>query len=420
MAEIVVCWDTHPNGDPYTKVRAEQLVGRHVVLLFGSDTPTFFRELGLFLFLQRFVEPLPLPEYAEGKWKASVADGQFVVRRVASITVVMPWMRHGRSERVSRFAVEEGKWTNSAADGPFLELPSIGTICSLLSALPVPAPALRGAPALPPIQFLTLCPHELDALEAQLDASGRWANQRRPSDDATQSGTYHIDPTLAFFETVLKPALARDGASKFFVVFPDAGAFARLRGMARSTLPGLPTSHILYIPKKRVGSKIVHEEVFYYLDEAGERQAATLPFPSGASFTMPDDFTASGSSAFGAAQIIRRHAEPGAFVRAFFCHFILDRDPSRVPGFLDKVYGADALLDEFHCSDSVFEIVECLKSEAAKRVGAGRPQKVFVLSSAPTIAEWIRSNPVRERNQWRNGLVVGIVAAACVVWLKWR
>jgi hypothetical protein len=71
-----VCWEKFPSGDPNIKVSLHAVRNRHVVFLMSSDKEMIFEQLSLLLFLQRFHEPHPLPEYAKHKWKSSLADGK--------------------------------------------------------------------------------------------------------------------------------------------------------------------------------------------------------------------------------------------------------------------------------------------------------------------------------------------------------
>ena len=82
-------------------------------------------QVAVLLFLQRFNVPLPLEEYAKGKWKATMADGKYEQSAVASLTVIIPWYRHCQMERTSRWTVSaEGKWYNGKADGEFVDVPT--------------------------------------------------------------------------------------------------------------------------------------------------------------------------------------------------------------------------------------------------------------------------------------------------------
>jgi hypothetical protein len=60
----------------------------------------------------------------------------------------------------------------------------------------------------------------------------------------------------------------------------------------------------------------------------------------------------------------------------------------RVSPQVDKLYAKEPLIDEFHCSDSVCEVVSWLEAAAAERGGAKR---VHVMPCAPLIAQWIKS-----------------------------
>lgn len=73
-----VSWEHFPSGDPNIKVSLKAVQNRHVVFLMNSDKEMLFEQLSLLLFLQRFHEPHPLPEYAKKKWKSSMADSKCV------------------------------------------------------------------------------------------------------------------------------------------------------------------------------------------------------------------------------------------------------------------------------------------------------------------------------------------------------
>ena len=110
-------------------------------------------QVAVLLFLQRFNVPLPLEEYAKGKWKATMADGKYEESAVASLTVIIPWYRHCQMERTSRWTVSpEGKWYNGKADGEFVDVPTLQTFASLLSG----RPAEGSSPSARRILFLDL------------------------------------------------------------------------------------------------------------------------------------------------------------------------------------------------------------------------------------------------------------------------
>ena len=94
-----LCWERFPSDDPNVKLRVELVRDAHVVLLMSHENALIFEQLALISFLQRFHLPHPLPEYAAGKWKRSLADGKVDGCSVASLTIVIPWYRHCQMEQ---------------------------------------------------------------------------------------------------------------------------------------------------------------------------------------------------------------------------------------------------------------------------------------------------------------------------------
>ena len=76
-------------------------------------------------------------------------------------------------------------------------------------------------------------------------------------------------------------------------------------------------------------------------------------------------------------------------------HYVAKYDRSTVSKFVEKLYGANAVLDEFHCSDSIPHVVAWLKEDVKKHVEEGRPQKAHVMQLAPLIGDWIVQNSAK-------------------------
>ena len=80
----------------------------------------------------------------------------YAVCRVASLTVVVPWVRACQMERTCRWALsdagEETKWDNSKPKGEFVDVPTLQTFASLLSG----RPAEGSSPCARRILFLDL------------------------------------------------------------------------------------------------------------------------------------------------------------------------------------------------------------------------------------------------------------------------
>ena len=240
----VLCWDSFPSAssekDPNVKAKFEALVGKHVVLLLSQDdTSTAFAQLSLLLWLQRFYVPRPIEAMGKRKWKDTVSSGEFDVASVAALTVVIPWYRYCQMERTSRWAYLTGAdkpWTNAVADGAFIDMPTAQTYAALLSADPPPPPGSGhvAAPPAPPKQLLLIDIHDdlngPPVVESTLSKTGKWVNPTVQYNLVTGDGTYFASAFGYFLENVYLPKLSADIALSF-VIFPDAGAYARFHTM---------------------------------------------------------------------------------------------------------------------------------------------------------------------------------------------
>ena len=136
--------------------------------------------------------------------------------------------------------------------------------------------------------------------------------------------------------------------------------------------------------------------------EGGREADRRAGFPAGAFVLLADDFTNSGSTLFGGAQIIRRHAEGDMTVCAYVTHYVAKYDRATVSKFVSKMYSADAALDEFHCTDSIPNVIGWLKDELEARQAAApaAPRKVHVMPLAPLIGDWILAKHAPRRARW--------------------
>lgn len=403
-------WGTFPSGDPNIKLRIDAVKDKHVVLLFSQDgSQGMFEQLSLLSFLQRFIEPHPLPEYAKGKWKKTVPDGAFDVCSAGQISVVIPWYRYCQMERTSRWTSAGGKWANSAPDGEWLDVPTAQTFASTLSA--EPAEGSRGAP----MRLLLIDIHEYEDLERCLNATSRWSNVPTPYDFVHGQGTFFASGFNSFLADVFLPTLT--DVSKAFVVFPDFGAHRRFYTMVHTQVKGLPLEHVLWIDKSRVGEKVTQTDGFSYVDAAGKEVHRDAPFPDNAQVLIADDFTNSGSTLFGGANIIRKHAGSGISVSAYVSHFVAKYDRSTVASFAKKLYAEDGgapSLDYFHCTNSIPLVTSWLGEEIAARTAKGLDSRAQVMSLAPTIAKWLKqsSSPSDPKSEEYYVTVKGLIESS--------
>lgn len=394
-ASLGVAWEVFDSGNPNLKLRADFLIGKHVVLLLSQDDQSsIFAQLSVLLFIQRFVVPDALASSAKDKWKGVVDAGTFTLQSAAAISVVIPWYRYCQMERTSRWAVQAdlGKWTNTEAHGPFVDVPTAHTFAALLSAPPPPAPGGRPAPPLPPKQLLLLDLHETKEVEDTVRATRAWANAVAPYDFVHGSGTYFASALDHFLAHHLPDEL-RD-VSNVFVVFPDSGAYRRFKQMAIKRLAGIAEDHVLYIAKTRVIAEVRQTESLFYRPDGDLSTDPSVreALPSGAHVLIVDDFTNSGSTLFGGATILKKKAEGAVKVSAWVSHFVAKYDRPTVHKFVDKLYGGPDSLDFFYCTDSNPTVVGWLTEELAARDG---PTRASVMPLGPLIAEWVAAHPLK-------------------------
>lgn len=131
-----------------------------------------------------------------------------------------------------------------------------------------------------------------------------------------------------------------------------------------------------------------------FLDSTGVERLCEARFSASSHILLADDFTNSGSTLFGGAAIIRRHAEPGAHVAAFVSHFVGKYNRSVVAEFVATLYNSASGLDTFYCTDSVAQTVSWLKEEMADRRAKDEPERCRVMSLAKVIAKWVVKHPL--------------------------
>jgi hypothetical protein len=129
-----------------------------------------------------------------------------------------------------------------------------------------------------------------------------------------------------------------------------------------------------------------------FLDATGASCVREAPLSACSHVLLADDFTNSGSTLFGGAAIIRRHAEPGVHVAAYVSHFVGKYDRSVVTEFVQTLYDPTAGLNFFHCTDSVAQTVAWLREEMEKRREAGQPERCRVMGLAKAIADWVSTH----------------------------
>ena len=188
----VVAWGSFPSGDPDIKLCIDAIRDKHVVFIMNcEDSESLFRQLNLAVYLQRFLVPKPDKLLADGKWKTCTPSMQAQGRRdgnlkpedelydvchVASLTIIVPWVRSCQMERTCRWTIDStkslttDKWDNSKPDGEFVDVPTLSTFAAMLSATPCDDSFAIARRCL----FIDI--HEYADLEISLNASMQWSN----------------------------------------------------------------------------------------------------------------------------------------------------------------------------------------------------------------------------------------------------
>jgi len=320
------------SNDPNLKFNWVRVVGRKIIFLFDTvDQSRFFEQLSLLQALQGFA--VPDGEDKQTKWKTYVNAGTYSWGRAAHITVVLPWYRPCQMERTSRWHLADGKWTNSNPEGQWLDVPCAQYMARLLATpgsvppLPGPNSAMDGMPLnplwRPPLELLFVELHEEGPVCRSVSDLG---------------ATIRMERFVPYFLDKFKAKPAYPGKNNMYILFPDHGAYDRYALSVLERLK-LDTDHILYIKKTRVGESIGQEQKLFY-DESGAEKQRTDLFVDKDHILIVDDFTNSGSTLFGAVELVKKCATAGSKVAVsiFVSHLVATYDPKVVESLKEKLH----------------------------------------------------------------------------------
>jgi len=147
-----------------------------------------------------------------------------------------------------------------------------------------------------------------------------------------------------------------------YVLFPDRGAYDRYHSAVLERLE-LDTDHILFIKKTRVGESIGQEQRLFFnrgQDDLGEKSS----FAGSDHVLIVDDFTNSGSTLFGAVEIVRKLVETGSSleVSIFVSHLVASYDTNVVQKLQDKLHSLGPTC-RFFTTNSIQLNTDLLKSD---------------------------------------------------------
>jgi len=349
------------SNDPNLKFNWARIVGRRIVFLFDTvDQNRLFEQLSLLQALQGFA--VPDAEDCNAAWKGYVTAGAYSWGRASHITVVLPWYRPCQMERTSRWHLRDGKWTNGDPEGQWLDVPTAQYFARLLSTpgsvppLPGPSASLDGMPLSPlwrpPLELLFVELHEELPISHSVSDLG---------------ATIRMERFVPYFLERFKKADEYAGPANTFVLFPDLGAFKRNNESVLQHLK-LDGDHILYIKKTRVGESVSREEKLFYVQGNGEDCELTSLSPKN-HILIIDDFTNSGSTLFGAANLARKMVEGEGMISVsiFVAHLVAAYDPKTVSGLVQKLRDLGPSC-RFFTTNTIPVTTDLLKDEAQVEV----------------------------------------------------
>ncbi|CAE7405219.1 unnamed protein product [Symbiodinium pilosum] len=319
--------------DPNVKFNWKRVVGRKIIFLFDTvDQSRFFEQLSLLQALQGFA--VPDGEDKQTKWKTYVNAGAYSWGRASQITVVIPWYRPCQMERTSRWHLDEsGKWVNSNPEGAWLDVPNALYMARLLATpgsvppLPGPNSSMDGMPLnplwRPPLELLFVELHEEAPVARSVSDLG---------------ATIRMERFVPYFLKKYKAKPTYPGKNNVYILFPDHGAYDRYAEAVEQELI-LDLDHILYIKKTRVGESIGQEQKLFYDQNRTEYEKTSQFNPDKDHILIIDDFTNSGSTLFGAVELVKKYAGGKEInVSIFVSHLVATYDPKVVEGLKDKLH----------------------------------------------------------------------------------
>lgn len=320
------------SNDPNVRFNWQRVVGRRIVFLFDTiDQSSFFEQLTLLQALQGFA--VPDGDDKASKWKTYVDSGKYSWGRASHITVVLPWYRPCQMERTSRWQLCDGKWINDDGEGQWLDCPTAQYMARLLTTpgsvppLPGPSAALDGESLdplwRPPVELLFVELHEELPITHSVSDLG---------------ASIRTERFVPYFLDKFKAKETYVGARNMFVLCPDYGAYHRYMTSVIAALK-LDLDHMLFIKKTRVGEQIGQEQKLFYKDPKDQSTREKCSFKKTDHILIIDDFTNTGSTLFGAVNLVRSMpgAGPDLPVTIFVSHLVATYDPKVVSGILEKL-----------------------------------------------------------------------------------
>lgn len=258
--------------------------------------------------------------------------------------------------------MRDGKWTNGDPEGQWLDVPTAQYLARLLSTpgsvppLPGPSASLDGMPLSPlwrpPLELLFVELHEETPISHSVSDLG---------------ATVRMERFVPYFLDRFKAADGYAGPADTFVLFPDLGAFKRYGESVLQRLK-LDGDHILYIKKSRVGESVSREERLFY-ERGNEEPGEVTSFLSRHHVLIIDDFTNSGSTLFGAANLARKMVEGEGMISVsiFVTHLVAVYDPSAVSGLVKRLHELGPNC-HFYTTNTIPSTTDLLKGETQAHV----------------------------------------------------
>mmetsp|Transcript_63047 Transcript_63047/g.102136 ORF Transcript_63047/g.102136 Transcript_63047/m.102136 type:complete len:374 (-) Transcript_63047:311-1432(-) len=179
--------------------------------------------------------------------------------------------------------------------------------------------------------------------------------------------TIRMERFVPYFLERFKAGTNYPGKNNTFILFPDKGAYDRYAGAVVDRLK-LDPDHILFIKKTRVGESISTEQKFFCIEGQNEREQTAL-FVGKDHVLIIDDFTNSGSTLFGAVNLVRKMVgEDGTpDVSIFVSHLVATYDPKVVAALQSKLHELGPTC-KLYTTNSIATTTDLLKDDPQVKI----------------------------------------------------
>jgi len=152
--------------------------------------------------------------------------------------------------------------------------------------------------------------------------------------------TIQLARLIPFFVRKFCASKLYTGPGSTYILFPDSGQYRRSKDLVAEVAP-LAQDHVLYAEKKRVGESISQAPKLFFQTDAGEVSTRAAKFTADDHILILDDFTNTGSTSFGAVDVLEKAYIDGGSrpsIHIFNAHFPASYQTAMVEKLRKKVH----------------------------------------------------------------------------------